>query len=80
MFLEGSKFKVSDGESLKKHIDAAGLSQTILCSDLGQVGIFSPLEGFRRGMKLCMDLGYDDNEIPPWFRPTPQMPSAFRMT
>jgi hypothetical protein len=63
MFLEGSKFKVSDGESLQKYIDAAGLSQTILCSDLGQVGIFSPLEGFRRGVKLCMDLGYGDDDI-----------------
>jgi hypothetical protein len=63
MFLEGSKFKVCDGEDLKKHIDAAGISQTILCSDLGQVGTFSPLEGFRRGVKLCIDLGYGDDDI-----------------
>jgi hypothetical protein len=63
MFLEGSKFKVCDGEDLKKHIDAAGISQTILCSDLGQVGTFSPLEGFRRGAKLCIDLGYGDDDI-----------------
>ena len=34
-----------------------------MCSDLGQVGTFSPLEGFRRGIKLCMDLGYDDEQI-----------------
>jgi adenine deaminase len=63
MFLDGSKFKVCEGEDLKKHIDAAGISQTILCSDLGQTGTFSPLEGFRRGVRLCIDLGYDDGDI-----------------
>jgi hypothetical protein len=63
MFLEGSKFKTCSGEDLKRHIEAAGIDQTILCSDLGQVGVFSPLEGFRRGVALCMDLGYGDAEI-----------------
>jgi hypothetical protein len=63
MFLEGSKFKTCSGEDLKRHIDSAGVDQTILCSDLGQVGVFSPLEGFRRGVALCMDLGYGDAEI-----------------
>lgn len=63
MFLEGSKFKIADGEELRKHIEAAGVEQTVMCSDLGQVGVFSPVEGFRRGIKLCMDLGYDDAQI-----------------
>ncbi|MEW6121924.1 MAG: DUF6282 family protein [Pseudomonadota bacterium] len=63
MFLEGSKFKVADGEDLRRHIEAAGVDQTVLCSDLGQVGIFSPLEGFRRGIRLCIDLGYEDAQI-----------------
>ena len=63
MFLEGSKFKIADGEDLRRHIDAAGIDQTIFCSDLGQVGIMSPLEGFRQGIKLCIDLGYDDEQI-----------------
>jgi microsomal dipeptidase-like Zn-dependent dipeptidase len=63
MFLEGSKFKIADGEELRKHIEAAGVEQTVLCSDLGQVGIFGPIEGFRRGIKLCIDLGYDDAQI-----------------
>jgi hypothetical protein len=35
----------------------------MLCSDLGQVGVFSPLEGFRRAVELCMDLGYRDEDI-----------------
>jgi len=63
MFLDGSKFKIADGEELRKHIQAAGVEQTVLCSDLGQVGTFSPIEGFRRGIRLCIGLGYDDAQI-----------------
>jgi hypothetical protein len=63
MFIEGSKFKTFNGEDLRRQIDAAGVAQTILCSDLGQTGSISPLEGFRRGIKLCMELGYDDEQI-----------------
>lgn len=63
MFLEGSKFKSRTAEDLKAQIDAAGVESTILCSDLGQVGTFSPLEGFQRGIDLCMDLGYSDDDI-----------------
>jgi len=60
MFLEGSKFKTCSEEDLGRHIEAAGVGQTIMCSDLGQTGVFSPLEGFRRGVKLCFKLGYTD--------------------
>lgn len=63
MFLDGSKFQTQAPESLRRHIDAAGVDRTILCSDLGQTGVFSPLEGFRRGIRLCMDLGYPDWDI-----------------
>ena len=63
MFLEGSRFKTRTGEDLRQQIEAAGVDQTIMCSDLGQTGIFTPLEGFRRGVKLCIDLGYDDAQI-----------------
>ncbi|MGZ3410546.1 MAG: DUF6282 family protein [Xanthobacteraceae bacterium] len=63
MFLEGSKFKIATGDDLRRHIEAAGVDQTMFCSDLGQVGTMSPLEGFRHGIKLCIDLGYDDGQI-----------------
>ncbi len=63
MFLDGSKFKTRTAEDLRHQIDAAGVDNTILCSDLGQVGVFSPLEGFRRGVALCLELGYEDDEI-----------------
>lgn len=63
MFLEGCKFKTRPSEELGQHIVAAGVDNTILCSDLGQMGVFSPLEGFQRGVELCMDLGYSDADI-----------------
>ncbi|MGN8116366.1 DUF6282 family protein [Labrys sp. 22185] len=63
MFLEGSKFKTRSAEDLRQQIEAAGVDRTILCSDLGQVGVFSPLEGFRRGVRLCLALGYSDEAI-----------------
>jgi hypothetical protein len=63
MFLEGSKFRIASADDLRRQIDAAGPDRTILCSDLGQVGVFSPLEGFRRGVALCLDLGYEDADI-----------------
>jgi hypothetical protein len=63
MFIEGSKYRIATGEDLCRHIDAAGVDQTIFCSDLGQTGNMSPLDGFRQGIKLCIDLGYDDEQI-----------------
>jgi Family of unknown function (DUF6282) len=63
MFLEGCKFKSREESDLKKQIDAAGPDRTILCSDLGQVGAFHPIEGIRRGIKLCIDFGYSDMDI-----------------
>jgi uncharacterized protein DUF6282 len=63
MFLDGSKFQTSKPEDLGRYIEAAGVNATIFCSDLGQVGVFSPLEGFRRGVELCLELGYSDADI-----------------
>ena len=63
MFLEGCKFKSCEADDLKKHIDAAGVDRTIMCSDLGQVGTFDPIDGIRRGIKLCIDFGYSDADI-----------------
>lgn len=63
IFLDGSKLQTRSGEDLRQHIEAAGVENTILCSDLGQVGLYSPLEGFRRGVDLCLQLGYTDDDI-----------------
>jgi hypothetical protein len=63
MFLEGNMFQTRTAHDLKNQIDAAGVDNTILCSDLGQVGNISPLEGLRQGIRLCIDLGYSDEDI-----------------
>jgi hypothetical protein len=59
-FIEGSKFRNRTNEELRKHIDCVGVERTILCSDLGQVGTISPLDGMRRGAATCLALGYSD--------------------
>lgn len=63
MFLEGNKFQTRTAEDLKQQIDAAGVSNTILCSDLGQAGNISPIDGLRGGIKMCFDLGYSHEDI-----------------
>ncbi|WP_342362330.1 DUF6282 family protein [Terrarubrum flagellatum] len=63
MFLDGCKFKHHEASYLKEMIDAAGVEKTIMCSDLGQVGVFHPVDGMRRGIRMCMDLGYSDADI-----------------
>ena len=63
MFVEGSKFKTRGAEDLRHLIDAAGIENTVMCSDLGQTGTLHPIEGFRRGIRMCMDLGYGDDDI-----------------
>ena len=62
-FIEGSKFKILAGEDLRRHIEAAGVDHTVLCSDLGQTGTIGPIAGFRAGIELCMEQGYDDDQI-----------------
>lgn len=63
MFIEGSKFKTRNADDMKNLIDAAGVEQTVMCSDLGQTGTLGPIEGFRRGIRMCIDLGYGDADI-----------------
>lgn len=63
MFLDGCKFKHCEHSYLKELIEAAGVDRTIMCSDLGQIGVFDPVDGMRRGIRLCMDLGYSDVDI-----------------
>ena len=63
MFLPGNKFQSCEPGHLKDHIEAAGVENTILCSDLGQVGNISPVEGMRQGVKLCLEFGYGDDDI-----------------
>ena len=65
MFLDGCKFQHAKAEDLVKHIEAAGVDNTMFASDLGQVGkgCFHPHEAFRRSIKICLDAGYSDEDI-----------------
>lgn len=59
-FLHDSKFRTRTYEELKAFIDLVGPERTILCSDLGQVGTFNPLEGMQRGVAACLSFGCSD--------------------
>ena len=63
MFVEGSKFQRFSGEKLAEYIEAAGVDRTVMASDLGQKGEMSPTDGFRRGIEMCIRLGYSDEAI-----------------
>jgi hypothetical protein len=63
MYVEGSKFHFYDAETLRRLIQVGGVDRTILGSDLGQSGNPHPVEGFRRVIKLCLRLGFTQDEI-----------------
>jgi len=50
-------------EDLDKLIKAGTVARTILASDLGQQGADHPVVGFRNVIKICMGLGYSDEDI-----------------
>lgn len=58
-----SRFNVFSPAELKEHIDAAGPQHSSIGSDLGQVDNPSPVEGMRQAIKLCLALGYSEDEV-----------------
>ncbi|MBL4811051.1 MAG: hypothetical protein JKX69_01540 [Rhodobacteraceae bacterium] len=48
---------------LHSFIEAAGVDQTILSSDLGQLTNPRPVEGFREVIEICLTLGYSDDDV-----------------
>jgi hypothetical protein len=48
---------------LDELIKAGTVDRTILASDLGQKGIDHPVVGFRNVVKVCIELGYSDEDI-----------------
>lgn len=63
MYIDESRFKHWEKEDLKEVIDAGTIDQTILGSDLGQIKNPTPVTGFRAVIKLCIEVGYSDEEI-----------------
>jgi len=50
-------------ETLDALIKAGTVERTILASDLGQRGVDHPVTGFRHVIRICMNLGYSDEDI-----------------
>jgi len=63
MFIDESRFKHWTGDELKEMITAGTVDQTILGSDLGQIKNPTPVTGFKAVIRLCISLGYSDDEI-----------------
>lgn len=58
-----SRFNVFSPQELKEHILAAGVAHSSIGSDLGQVDNPSPVEGMRQAIKLCLALGFTEDEV-----------------
>jgi|TARA_R100000501_G_scaffold17919_1_gene34952 hypothetical protein len=59
----GVQGKNYTAEGLKGLIEAGGVPNTIIGSDLGQVGNPTPVEGLRYVIQMLIDLEYDDDDI-----------------
>jgi hypothetical protein len=70
-FLPGSKYFKYTTEQLKNHIEAGTVEKTILASDLGVKGAAMPVEGMRRTIELCLDLGYSADAVRAMIRDNP---------
>lgn len=59
----GVQGKNYTAQSLDDAIKAGGVENTIIGSDLGQVGNPTPVDGFRHVIGMCIKLGYSDADI-----------------
>lgn len=58
-----SRFNTFSPEEFKDHILAAGVAHSSIGSDLGQVDNPTPVEGMRQAIKLCLALGFSDEDV-----------------
>lgn len=63
MFIEGSIYQFYDHDNLKSLIEAGTIEKTILGSDLGQNKNPLPVDGFRSVIRMCLEIGYSEDEI-----------------
>ena len=66
-----SRFNTYSPAELKEHIDAAGVANSSIGSDLGQVDNPSPVEGLRQAAALCLGLGYSEADVTTMLRDNP---------
>lgn len=65
------RFNTYSPAELKQHIDAAGVANSSIGSDLGQVDNPSPVEGFRQAAALCLGLGFSEADVTTMLRDNP---------
>lgn len=58
-----SRFNVYSPQELKEHILAAGVAHSSIGSDLGQVDNPTPVEGMRQAIKMCLALGFSEDDV-----------------
>ncbi len=66
-----SRFNTFSPAELKEHIDAAGVANSSIGSDLGQVDNPSPVEGMRQAIALCLGLGFSETDVTTMVRDNP---------
>ena len=66
-----SRFNVFSPQDLKEHLLAAGVAHSSIGSDLGQVDNPTPVEGLRQAIKLCLALGFTEEEVQTMVRDNP---------
>jgi hypothetical protein len=58
-----SRFNVFSPQELKEHILAAGVAHSSIGSDLGQVDNPTPVEGMKQAIKMCLALGFSEDDV-----------------
>lgn len=66
-----SRFNFFPPEELKAQVDAAGVANSSMGSDLGQVDNPSPVEGMRQIIALLLALGFSDADVATMVRDNP---------
>ncbi|MGV3650455.1 MAG: DUF6282 family protein [Devosia sp.] len=66
-----SRFNTFSPAELKAHIEAAGVANSSIGSDLGQVDNPSPVEGLRQAIALCLGLGFSEADVTTMVRDNP---------
>ena len=66
-----SRFNSFSPAEFKAHIEAAGVANSSIGSDLGQVDNPSPVEGLRQAVALCLGLGFSEADVSTMVRDNP---------
>lgn len=66
-----SRFNTYSPREFKEHIEAAGVANSAIGSDLGQTDNPSPVEGLKQAIALCLGLGFSESDVTTMVRDNP---------